>query len=172
MSYQDKAQNIVSQLDKELTKYPALNNLEKQTGVPKVYVVGGVGAVYFFLIFLNYGGQFFTNLAGFVLPGYYSMNAMFTVSQVDDAQWLTYWIVFGFLNLIESAISVTYWLPFYYVFKFVFVMWLGLPQFSGAQVLFRSFLQPLLAKQFTNTANSASAGLRAKVDSIGIDKSL
>ncbi|KAI5854786.1 TB2/DP1, HVA22 family-domain-containing protein [Tricharina praecox] len=171
MSYQDKAQNMVSQLDKELSKYPALNNLEKQTGVPKVYVVGGVSFFYFFLIFLNYGGQFFTNLAGFVIPGYYSFNALFTVSRTDDAQWLTYWIVFAFLSLIESAVSVTYWLPFYYAFKFVLVLWLGLPQFSGAQVVFTSFLKPLLAKQFSS-AHSASAGLRAKVDSLGGDKSL
>lgn len=170
MSYQDKAQNMVSQLDKELSKYPALNNLEKQAGVPKVYVVGGLGFFYFFLIFLNYGGQFFTNLAGFVLPGYYSMNALFTVSKTDDAQWLTYWIIFAFLSLIESAFSVTYWLPFYYAFKFIFVLWLGLPQFSGAQVLFTSFLKPLLAKQFSS-ANPASAGLRAKVDILG-DKNL
>ncbi|KAI5803244.1 TB2/DP1, HVA22 family-domain-containing protein [Geopyxis carbonaria] len=169
MSFQDKAQNFVSQLDKELSKYPALNNLEKQTNVPKVYVVGGVGFVYFFLIFLNYGGQLLTNLAGFVIPGYYSMNALFTVSKVDDTQWLTYWVVFAFFSVIEAAFAVTYWLPFYYIFKFAVIMWLGLPQFGGAQIVFRSFLQPLLAKQFSS---SASANLRAKADSIGMDKSL
>jgi len=171
MSYQDKAQNIVSQLDKELSKYPALNNLEKQTNVPKVYVIGGLGFVYFFLIFLNYGGQLLTNLAGFIIPGYYSMNALFTVSKVDDTQWLTYWVVFAFLSVIESAFSVTYWVPFYYIFKFGLIMWLGLPQFSGAQVVFKSFLQPLLAKQF-HSANSASANLRAKADSISGDKTM
>ena len=32
--------------------------------------------------------------------------------------------------MIESALSVTYWLPFYYVFKFALIMWLGLPQFG------------------------------------------
>jgi hypothetical protein len=57
--------------------------------VPKVYVVGGLGFVYFFLIFLNYGGQLLTNLAGFIIPGYYSMNALFTVTKIDDTQWLT-----------------------------------------------------------------------------------
>jgi len=114
-----------------------------------------------------------------------------------------YWIIFAFLSLIESAFSVTYWLPFYYAFKFIFVLWLGLPQFryasrppwmvssldiiprvlpvlianpvvsclfSGAQVLFASFLKPLLAKQFSS-ANPASAGLRAKADTLG-DKNL
>ncbi|TGZ81097.1 hypothetical protein EX30DRAFT_341067 [Ascodesmis nigricans] len=166
MSLQDRAQNIVSQLDKELSKYPALNNLEKQTGAPKVYVVGGLGFVYLFLIFLNYGGQLLTNLAGFVIPGYYSLNALFTAAKADDTQWLTYWVVFAFLNVVESAISVTYWLPFYYVFKFVFVLWLGLPQFGGAQIVFRSLLHPLFAKQFTSSG-SASANLRAKADAAG-----
>lgn len=42
---------------------------------------------------------------------------------------LSYWVVFAFFNVLESALSVTYWLPFYYVFKFGLVMWLGLPQF-------------------------------------------
>lgn len=42
MSYQDKINHYVSQLDKELAKYPLLVNLEKQTGAPKAYVVGGL----------------------------------------------------------------------------------------------------------------------------------
>jgi len=171
MSFQDKVQNFVSQLDKELTKYPALNNLEKQCGVPKVYVIGGLGLLYFFLVFLNFGGQFFTNLAGFAIPGYYSMNALFTVTKTDDTQWLTYWVVFAFLSVIEAAFSVTYWLPFYYIFKFVLIMWLGLPQFGGAQVIFRSFLQPLLAKHFAS-GSSATANLRAKADALHGDKSM
>ena len=40
-----------------------------------------------------------------------------------------YWVVFAFLNLLESAFLVTYWIPFYYIFKFALIMWLGLPQF-------------------------------------------
>ena len=46
MSYQEKAQHYVSQLDKELAKYPLLVNLEKQTGAPKAYVIGGIVYVY------------------------------------------------------------------------------------------------------------------------------
>lgn len=112
MSAADKAQNFLSQFDKEvrlarsrsrgalpssssltriqLSKYPALNNIEKQTGVPKVYSIGGLGFLYIFLIFLNFGGQFLTNLAGFLIPAYYSMNALLTTTKADDTQWLTY----------------------------------------------------------------------------------
>jgi hypothetical protein len=35
------------------------------------------------------GGQLLVNFAGFVIPGYYSLEALFSVSKVDDTQWLT-----------------------------------------------------------------------------------
>ena len=73
----------------QLSKYPALNNLEKSAGVPKTYAVVGLAALYFFLIIFNLGGQLLTNFAGFVLPGYYSLNALFTDNKDDDTQWLT-----------------------------------------------------------------------------------
>jgi receptor expression-enhancing protein 5/6 len=73
----------------QLSKYPVLNNLEKQTSVPKAYAVLGLGALYFFLILLNLGGQLLTNIAGFVIPGYYSLGALFTATKSDDTQWLT-----------------------------------------------------------------------------------
>ncbi|GKT85070.1 HVA22 family TB2/DP1 protein [Colletotrichum tofieldiae] len=86
MSAQDRVQNYIGQLDREvmlpaptaaqydalLSKYPALNNIEKSTNVPKAYAVIGVASLYFFLIIFNLGGQLLTNFAGFVIPGYYS----------------------------------------------------------------------------------------------------
>ncbi len=127
-----------------------MNNLEKQTSVPKAYAVLGLGALYFFLIVLNLGGQLLTNIAGFVIPGYYSLAALFTTSKADDTQWLTvrvspsllhgalcadaiilqYWVVFAFFSVVESLVSVVYWFPFYYTFKFVFLLWLSLPAFK------------------------------------------
>lgn len=70
----------------QLSKYPALNNFEKQSSVPKVYAVLGLAGLYFFLIFFNIAGEFLVNIAGFVIPAYYSLNALFTASKVDDTQ--------------------------------------------------------------------------------------
>jgi len=64
-------------------------NLEKTTGVPKAYAAIGLVALYLFLIIFNLGGQLLTNLAGFVIPGYYSMGALFSTTTTDDTQWLT-----------------------------------------------------------------------------------
>merc|ERR1712000_195768 len=104
-SAQANIQNYLGQLDKELSKYPTLNNLEKQAGVPKAYAVLGLGALYFFLIIFNLGGQLLTNFAGFVIPGYYSMAALFSPGSSDDTQWLTYWVVFAFFTVLESFVN-------------------------------------------------------------------
>lgn len=160
-SPQDRVQQYVNQLDKELSKYPALNNLEKSTSVPKAYAVIGLVTLYFFLIVFNLGGQLLTNIAGFLIPGYYSLEALFTTSKTDDTQWLTYWVVFALFTVIESLVSVVYWFPFYYTFKFVFLLWLSLPAFKGADIIFRSFLSPTLGRYFHSSGSTAS-GLRDK----------
>lgn len=166
MSIQDKAQAHLSQLDKELSKYPALNNFEKQTSVPKVYAVLGLAALYFFLVFFNIAGEFLVNIAGFSIPAYYSLGALFSASKVDDTQWLTYWVTYAFLTVFESAVNAVYWFPFYYTFKFVLVLWMALPQTNGAQIIFRSFIQPVFSRYFSESGSTA-ANLRAKVDSAG-----
>ncbi|KAI1376483.1 TB2/DP1, HVA22 family-domain-containing protein [Hypoxylon crocopeplum] len=153
MSAQDRVQHYVTQLDRELSKYPTLTNLEKQTSVPKVYAVIGLATLYFFFIVFNLGGQLLTNFAGFIVPGYYSLAALFSTTKADDTQWLTYWVVFAFFSVLESAVSVVYWFPFYYTF-------------NGAQLIFRSFMQPMLGRYFSESGSTA-ANLRAKADSFG-----
>ena len=49
-------------------------------------MVLGLGALYFFLIFFNIAGEFLVNIAGFIIPGYYSLAALFSASKVDDTQ--------------------------------------------------------------------------------------
>jgi len=162
-SPQDRVQHYIGQLDRELAKYPALSNLEKSTSIPKAYAFIGLVALYFFLIVFNLGGQLLTNLAGFAIPGYYSIEALFTATKTDDTQWLTYWVVFAFFTVAESLVSVVYWFPFYYTFKFVFLLWLSLPTFRGAEIVYRSFMVPILGRYFSHGGSTAS-GLRAKAD--------
>ncbi|KAI1928298.1 ER membrane protein DP1/Yop1 [Ophidiomyces ophidiicola] len=162
MSFQDRAQHQIAQIDKELSKYPVLNNLERQTSVPKVYAFLGLVGIYFFLVFFNIAGEFLVNFAGFLIPGYWSLHALFTTSKTDDTQWLTYWVVYAFLTVIESAINAAYWFPFYYIFKFVLVLWMALPQTRGAQIVFNSLIQPAFSRYFQS--GSTSTNLRSQAD--------
>ncbi|EEQ34047.1 yop1 [Microsporum canis CBS 113480] len=159
MSFQDRVQHQIAQIDKELSKYPVLNNLERQTSVPKVYAFLGIAGIYVFLVFFNIAGALLVNIAGFAIPGYYSLNALFTSSTADDTQ---YWVVFSLFSVVESAISAAYWFPFYYLFKFFFVLWMALPQTSGAQIVFHSFIQPVFSRYFQSAPTSAN--LRAQAE--------
>lgn len=51
-----------------------------------MYAVLGLIGVYFFLVFFNIAGQFLVNFAGFIIPGYYSLQALFTTGKADDTQ--------------------------------------------------------------------------------------
>lgn len=54
--------------------------------MPKTYAVLGLAGLYFFLVFFNIAGAFLVNIAGFAIPGYYSLGALFSSSKVDDTQ--------------------------------------------------------------------------------------
>lgn len=142
---QDKANYYVNQLDKELTKYPALNAFEQRTQVPKSYAFLGGVALLILLHTFNSLASPVSNLVGWALPAYYSVKALETPGHGDDIQWLTYWVVFGFFNFLESfALSVLlYYLPWFFAFKTVFILWLQLPAFRGAEVLFAHVVRPV-----------------------------
>ncbi|EXX60505.1 Yop1p [Rhizophagus irregularis DAOM 197198w] len=95
---------------------------------------------------------------------YTSFKAIESTEKSDDTQWLTYWTVFGFLNIIEFfSDTILYWIPFYYLFKTVFFLWLFLPPFKGAQVLYAKFLRPFLIA-YQGDVDSSLNKLKSKVN--------
>lgn len=125
------------------------------------------------LIFLNLGGigQFLSNIAGFVIPGYFSLIALETSGKDDDTQLLTYWVVFAFLNVIEFwSKAILYWVPFYFLFKTFFLLYIGIPSFGGARSIYVNVIQPF-SKRFVlprsniaNDINSAASGVSSSVE--------
>ncbi|KXN84832.1 Protein YOP1 [Leucoagaricus sp. SymC.cos] len=138
---QNKAQYHVNQLDKELT------NFEQRTQIPKTYAVLGALSIVAILHTINSLAAAASNLVGWGLPAYLSFKALETPSPNDDVQWLTYWVVFGFFNFLESFALrlVLYYVPWYYTFKTVFIVWLQLPAFRGAQTTYFTVLRPILS---------------------------
>ncbi|GAA6062661.1 hypothetical protein JCM10212_000561 [Sporobolomyces blumeae] len=159
-SAQQKFEYYIAQVDKELSKYPALNRLEQQTSVPKAYSVLGVTSVFVTCIFFNVAAGFLSNLLGWGLPAYLSIKAIESPGHQDDVQWLTYWVVFGFFTFIESFSSIIVaWFPYYYTFKTIFILYLTLPSTRGAVVLYEKAFKPALS----GASSSSSASARRSV---------
>ncbi|KAJ1548803.1 ER membrane protein DP1/Yop1, partial [Cladochytrium tenue] len=112
------------------------------------YFALGAGTILFVLVFFNVWGDFLTDILGFAWPAYQSFKAIESVDKNDDRQWLTYWTVFGFLNLIEFFSNIIlYWIPFYYTFKAALILYLILPQTRGAIVIYNQVVRPYLLKE-------------------------
>ena len=82
------------------------------------------------LLLFNVGAVLIADVIGFVYPAWASFKAIESSrAKEDPAQWLTYWILFGFLHLLEYFHdTILYWFPFYYTFKVIGLMYLFLPQ--------------------------------------------
>ncbi|KAJ2423678.1 ER membrane protein DP1/Yop1, partial [Coemansia sp. RSA 2524] len=134
-----------TEADTLLARLPIAQKFQEKTGVSKVYGASGIAGVGLLLVFLNIGASLLVNLTGFGYAAYASMEAIETPGKEDDAQWLTYWVVFGLFNVLEYFTGfLLYWFPFYYLIKLGFLVWLMAPATRGAERLYHSGLKPLM----------------------------
>ncbi|KAJ1753113.1 ER membrane protein DP1/Yop1 [Coemansia sp. RSA 1807] len=154
-----------TEADTLLARLPIAQKFQEKTGVSKVYGASGIAGVGLLLVFLNIGASLLVNLTGFGYAAYASMEAIETPGKEDDAQWLTYWVVFGLFNVLEYFTGfLLYWFPFYYLIKLGFLVWLMAPATRGAERLYHSGLKPLML-QACNSQRSVPANKAAEAKS-------
>ena len=141
----DKLQPHLDKFGGYLNTCPVLVKAEDDSGVKKEYLTLGGAALVFLILITGFGASFLCNLTGFLYPSYASFKAIETSGKTEDSQWLTYWVVFAFINILETLTSLfVAWIPFYYAIKFGFYFWLFLPQTKGAAFLYTTVLCPFL----------------------------
>lgn len=115
--------------------------------VPKEFLVVGLGGLVAIFVLYGVGIASLTTIVGFVYPAIKSFQAIETKLRGDDTQWLVYWVLFTFFNIIEVFVDLLlYWIPFYFAFKLAFLLWLMLPQTKGATFMYDAFLKDFLKK--------------------------
>ena len=68
---------------------------------------------------------------GFIYPAYESYKALESKRTDAAAEWLTYWVIFSLFSVFESVADwLISWIPFYYILKLLFLLWLLLPRFK------------------------------------------
>lgn len=82
---------------------------------------------------------------GIIYPTFKSFEAIESAGRTDDTQWLTYWVVYSFIQIVEKLLWVVLmWVPLYSVMKTALLAWLVVPQFCGAKVLYTMFIRKAL----------------------------
>ena len=93
-------------------------------------------------------------------PAYCSIKALESGSKADDTKWLTYWVVFGAFNIIDHfAGFILHFIPFYYVLKLAFLVFLFHPKTKGATWVYDSYLRQAVMP-LDKLAEQAAAGLK------------
>ena len=91
------------------------------------------------------GWYIVTMLLTVIYPGLHSIRAIESANKNDDKVWLTYWMVFGFIHVLETFIRFLLdFIPYFEWIRLAFFVWLITPQKNGAQVLYESVLRPAL----------------------------
>ncbi|CAH8442267.1 unnamed protein product [Schistosoma rodhaini] len=121
-----------------------LEKVEKKSGVDRLYIVTGSAVVIFLYLIFGYGTSFLANLIGFIYPAYRSIKALETSDKADDTKWLTYWVVFATLSVIESLTDILFfWIPLYSLLKSLFFLFMMIPTSpNGAILIYEKVIRP------------------------------
>jgi len=126
-----------------LCQYDRLRDIEKKTGYSKVYWALGAVALILTFILSAGGTKLMSDIFGFAYPAYMSFKAIDSSDPIDDTQWLTYWVVFSLFSISENLFSfLVSWIPFYYIIKCGFFLWLYHPKFMGAGLVYNKVVKP------------------------------
>ena len=131
----------------EFEKIKPLKQLSNKTGLKVAYIVSIFFTILLIFVLLEFGSFLITSLVGFVYPAYMSFKAVESSVGDDDTQWLTYWVVYSFFTVFNDVLFYVFgFIPFYYIFKTAFYVWLFHPRLRGAQLLYTKVIRPLLLK--------------------------
>merc|ERR1711937_80057 len=92
------------------------------------------------LTLLVCGQEFFTEAAAFFPPAFLTLFDMHNKS-IDVPFWMTYWLIFGLLNVIEDSTAYVEEIPLYFWIKLVFLVWCFHSTTKGSTLIYNNVLE-------------------------------
>ena len=94
-------------------------------------------------VMLGVGQTYITQIIGVAYPAFMSFAALKSEGMDDDKQWLTYWVCFGVLTIMDQFVGIILqFIPFYYFLKLSVLVWLMHPSSLGATWVFDNYILP------------------------------
>ena len=130
-----------------------LKPIEEKSKLDRFTVVALITLFILLLIHLMGFAPVLVNFAGFGYPAYMSFKAIESEGENDDKQWLTYWVVFAFFNLLETFTDIlSNYIPGYHYVKLVGLVLLFHPETKYAEQIYDTVIKPNFAKYVTAKA--------------------
>ena len=113
-----------------------MNLIQEKTGIKGIFVVLGLALSVIFVYF-NILDSIITNLVGTLYPLFWTIKSLEQNSIEEQKKWLTYWVVFGAFIIVDMGSPVIVkFIPFYFVLKILFLMWLFMPGSNGCTIVY------------------------------------
>ena len=134
-------------LDPYAAMVPAIVDLSSKLDVNPGLILGGIASVGMIVLLLVQGWTILLTCITVLYPAIHSIRAIESPDEEDDKVWLTYWMVFGLFNVAETFFGfVFYFIPYWEWIRLGLFVWLLLPNFNGAKVLYEGVIRNLLSQ--------------------------
>lgn len=83
---------------------------------------------------------------GLLYPAYSSYKTLSRrpVEEAELERWVMYWSIIAALLTFEHFLPLLFYVPFYSLFRMIFLLFLVAPQTQGSTYLYRGYMEPLL----------------------------
>ena len=126
---------------------PPLGEVAKKADINPGAIVAGVAAVICFFLVIFQGWNIMVAIAISVYPGICSIRAIETKEGDDDKKWLTYWMVFGLIQFVETFLGfIVYMIPYYEWIRLCLFGYLLIPQLNATETIYSRIIRPFMDK--------------------------
>eukprot|EP00931_Biecheleriopsis_adriatica_P103334 TRINITY_DN78187_c0_g1_i1.p1 TRINITY_DN78187_c0_g1~~TRINITY_DN78187_c0_g1_i1.p1 ORF type:complete len:263 (+),score=54.68 TRINITY_DN78187_c0_g1_i1:32-820(+) len=150
---------------------PPIHWLAEKLGAQPL-VVTAAGLLWLLLFVLwGFMGELVCKVFGNLYPMYASFQALEDGDHDEVSCWLTYWVTFAALTLVEAACGrALAWLPFYHLARLAFGIWLFMPATRGAQAAYGWILRPLLRRHRPQIDAAIDKSVQKVHDTLSVER--
>ena len=111
-----------------------MKSIKDKTGIDGIFVIIFL-SLCVLLVYMGIFESLITSLVGTLYPGFSSIKAI--QKNKDKKEWLTYWVIFGsFLIFDMFSTIIIKVVPYYFVLKIIFLIWMFIPGSNGCQIVY------------------------------------
>lgn len=148
----DKVKETLKQntaiLDPYAAMVPVFVDVSAKVDVNPGLILAGIGSLALLILLIVQGWTILLTTITVLYPAIHSIRAIESDDGGDDDKvWLTYWMVFGCFNVLETFFGFFfYFIPYWDWIRLAMFVWLLLPNFNGAKTIYEGFIKQLIAK--------------------------
>ena len=124
-------------------KWKEINkSIKDTTGIDGIFVIIFL-SICVLLVYLGIFESLITSLVGTLYPGFSTIKAI--QKNKNKKEWLTYWVIFGSFLIFDMFSSIIIKVvPYYFVVKIIFLIWMFIPGSNGCQIVYDFLISKLM----------------------------